>query len=91
MWSLTKITFVAIGLYLVATNLYDMIREPVPSNIGVQSVSVAIGGGLIAYGFNFTPVTSAINTAVGGVKDAIIEALKVTTKVASTVTKEAAK
>lgn len=89
MWSLTKIVFIGIGLYLIITNLYDMIREPSPSNIGMQSVSVAIGGGLISYGFNFTPVTSTINSVVGGLKDAIIEALRASSRVAATVTRDA--
>ena len=91
MWSLTKIVFVTVGLYLVVTNMMDMIRDPVPSNIGVQAVSVAIGGGLLAYGFHVTPVTGLVNSIVGGVKDVVIDALKMTSKVARETTAAAGK
>ena len=91
MWSITKIVFITIGLYLVITNMMDMIRDPVPSNIGVQAVSVAIGGGLLAYGFHVTPVTGLVNSVVGGVKDVVIDALKGAAKVAKDTTNAAGK
>ena len=91
MWSFTKIIFITIGLYLVITNMIDMIRDPEPANIGVQAVSVAIGGGLLAYGFHVTPVTQMVNAVVGGVKDVIIDALKGAAKVTKDVTQAAAK
>ena len=91
MWSLLKIVFVTVGLYLVIVNMYDMINSPTPANIGMQSVSLAIGGGLLSYGFNVTPVTSTINSVVGGLKDAIIEALKASSRVVKDVAKDAGK
>ena len=91
MWSLTKIVFIAIGLYLVIVNLYDMIRDPAPMNIGYQAVSVAIGGGLLSYAFNFTPITSTLDAIVGGAKDAIIEVLKTTASATAKLSKDAGK
>lgn len=75
-----KIVFVVVGLYLVITNLIDMIRDPVKQNIGIQAVSVAIGGGIIAYGMSYKPVTEVVTTVLDAVKGTVKAADKVVTQ-----------
>lgn len=83
MVSLTKAVFIIIGLYLVITNLIDMTRDTSKANIGVQAVSAAIGGGLIAYGMSYRPVTSIVTE--------VLEAVKGTAKAAERVVTDAVK
>lgn len=49
-----------------------MIRDPNRTNIGLQAVSVAIGGGIIVYAFNFVPLVKIVDDA----KDVIIASVK---------------
>ena len=71
MVTFVRAVIIAAGLYLIATNLYDMVRNPVPVNIGLQTITVAIGGGLVAYGFNYKPVAVPIDKIVTAVKEAV--------------------
>lgn len=75
MWSLTKIIFIVIGLYLIVVGIMDMMRDSDNTNIGIQAVSVAIGGGLLAYGFQFTPIKSLVDSIVGGVAGVVVTAV----------------
>lgn len=85
MVSFVRAVLIIAGLYLILTNLYDMVRNPVPVNIGLQTVSVAIGGGLVAYGFNYKPVALPVDRIVDAVKSAVGTAIRETGKVASDV------
>ena len=75
-----KLVFIVVGLYLIVTNLMDMIRDPSRQNIGVQSVSVAIGGGLVAYGLSYKPVTETVTAVLEAVKGTAKAAEKVVTQ-----------
>lgn len=78
--NLVKTVFVLIGLYLIITNLIDMIRDMNRVNIGLQAVSVAIGGGLVAYGMSYRPVTSVVTEVLDAVKGTVKAADKVVTQ-----------
>lgn len=75
-----KWIFIAIGLYLVVTNLIDMIRDPTRQNIGIQAVSAAVGGGLIAYGMSYKPVMETVTAVLEAVKGTVKAADKVVTQ-----------
>lgn len=67
-----------------------MVRNPVPVNIGLQSVSVAIGGGLVAYGFNYKPIALPLDKIGATVKEAVSTAMRETGRAASGVANAAA-
>lgn len=82
--SFVQVILVIVGLYLVVVNLYDMLRDPNRTNIGLQAISVAIGGGLIVYAFNFVPLVKIIDDA----KSAIISSVKEVGSAVGVVVKE---
>jgi hypothetical protein len=81
-----KIIFIIAGLYLVVTNLMDMLRDPSTQNIGVQAVSIAIGGGIIAYGMSYKPVTQVVTAVLDAVKGTAAAAAKTAANVAGQAT-----
>ncbi len=57
-----QILLVAIGLYVVAISIYDMTREPSQTNIIIQGLMIAIGGGMALYGFNIKAAKDVVKT-----------------------------
>jgi hypothetical protein len=62
MASLGQIILVAVGLYVVAISIYDMTRDNSQTNIIIQGLMIAIGGGMALYGFNIKVAKDAVKT-----------------------------
>ena len=69
MASFTQIAVVAIGLYMIGISIYDIVRDDSRTNAIIQGLMIAIGGGLVAYGFNIKiakDVVKVVGQAVQG-------------------------
>lgn len=67
--SFIQVGLVLVGLYMVVISIYDMMRDTAQANLIIQGLMIAIGGGIILYGFNVKiakDVVKAASQAVGG-------------------------
>lgn len=67
--SFIQVALVLIGLYMIAISIYDMTRDTTRANIIIQGLMIAIGGGIVLYGFNVKvakDVVKSVSQAVQG-------------------------